>query len=80
MEDAGFEQAGPICLKEGDIVVVGTDGIWEARNISDESFSRERFLEVIRRTSSQEAEDIGLGIIEAVTIFVARLLRQITSH
>lgn len=70
MEDASFEQAGPIYVKEGDIVVVGTDGIWEAQNISGEIFSREKFLKVIRRASSQKAEDICIGVIEAVTHFL----------
>jgi sigma-B regulation protein RsbU (phosphoserine phosphatase) len=44
MEDASFEQAGPIYLEKGDIVVIGTDGIWEAQNTSGEFFGRKRFL------------------------------------
>ncbi|MHC4060197.1 MAG: SpoIIE family protein phosphatase [Planctomycetota bacterium] len=36
---------------------------------SGEIFSRKKFPEVIRRASSQNAEDICLGVIEAVTQF-----------
>jgi sigma-B regulation protein RsbU (phosphoserine phosphatase) len=69
MEDASFEQAGPIYLEKGDIVVIGTDGIWEAQNTSGEFFGRKRFLEIIRDASHKKAEKICSEVIESVIRF-----------
>ncbi|MHA2273491.1 MAG: PP2C family protein-serine/threonine phosphatase [Candidatus Hodarchaeales archaeon] len=44
MEDASFGQAGLIYLEKGDIVVIGTDGIWEAQNTSGEFLAGKDFL------------------------------------
>lgn len=56
-------------LKEGDIIFIGTDGIWEARNKEDEMFGRERLDKVILSNASRSAAEIQQEIISAVYKF-----------
>jgi sigma-B regulation protein RsbU (phosphoserine phosphatase) len=69
VENADFEQGGPVSLKSGDVVVIGTDGIWEAQNDSGEMFGKERFHNIIKRESEKPAKEICLQIIDDVTNF-----------
>jgi sigma-B regulation protein RsbU (phosphoserine phosphatase) len=68
-EEAGYDQAGPVRLEKGDLVVIGTDGIWETQNIDGEAFGKERFLDIIRAASDRKAQDICLEVTESVTRF-----------
>lgn len=53
----------------GSIIVVGTDGIREARNEDGEMFGAARFREAIRRHATESAEEIQNRIIEELEIF-----------
>jgi sigma-B regulation protein RsbU (phosphoserine phosphatase) len=64
-----FEQAGPVQLSAGDVIVIGTDGIWEAPNESGEMFGKERLKEVIRNFQKNSAENICQAVIETVLDF-----------
>ena len=56
MEDIVFKQAGPIQLKQGDILVIGTDGIWETIDTAhEEPFGKNRLKSLIRTHSDQTA-------------------------
>ena len=67
--DMNFEQAGPVQLASGDVIVIGTDGIWEAPNESGEMFGKERLKSVIRRSKKESAENICQAVVEAVLDF-----------
>lgn len=45
-------------LSPGDILIVGTDGLWEARDDRGEMFSVERFRQVLATWHQKTAEDI----------------------
>ena len=45
-------------LKEGQVIVIGTDGIWEERNAAGEMFGKQRFQEIIRRNAAAAVEEI----------------------
>ena len=45
-------------LKKGQVVVVGTDGIWEGHNRAGEMFGKRRFQEIIRQKAASNAETI----------------------
>jgi PAS domain S-box-containing protein len=49
-------------LADGQIVAIGTDGIWEAWNPNGEMFGKERFQNVIRNYSKEDARHI-LGAV-----------------
>jgi sigma-B regulation protein RsbU (phosphoserine phosphatase) len=45
-------------LKKGQVIMVGTDGIWEGRNKAGEMFGKRRLQEIIRRNAASSAETI----------------------
>ncbi|MBW7989849.1 MAG: SpoIIE family protein phosphatase [Planctomycetes bacterium] len=71
MENASFEQGGPVFFKAGDVVVIGTDGIWEAQNESGVMFGKDRLRNIIIRDSDKSATEICSQIIDDVTNFSA---------
>lgn len=52
-------------LERGQILVIGTDGIWEARNMRGEMFGKERLQEVIRTHHADSAADLLAAILDA---------------
>jgi len=64
--DMTFDQEGPADLKSGDIIVVGTDGIWEAENADEEMFGKERMVEVIRKNIEKTSIEICQAVVDAV--------------
>jgi sigma-B regulation protein RsbU (phosphoserine phosphatase) len=53
----------------GQIVMMGTDGIWEAQNSTGEMFGKERFKAIIRENADQPAKDITQAVIKQVDSF-----------
>ena len=68
-EEAQYEQAGPIELANGDIVLVGTDGIWEARNSAGDMFGKDRLRKILSDSADRSASEIHDRIVEAVHDF-----------
>ena len=68
-QEASFEMGGPVSLESGDVIVIGTDGIWEAQNESGEMFGKERLCNIIIRESEKPANEICSQIINDVTNF-----------
>ncbi len=56
-------------LKKGQIVLLCTDGIFEARNPQGEMFGKEPLYRIIRSHSSSSANQILKAVIEALNIF-----------
>ena len=56
-------------LKKGQIIILSTDGIWEARNIQGEMFGKEPINDIIRNNSSLGANEILNAMIEALKSF-----------
>ena len=76
IEDAPFEQAGPLSLQSGDILVVGTDGIWEARNREGRLFGKERLCDIIRSGAGQTARELCATVTDGVMEFVGSAPRS----
>ena len=53
----------------GQIILIGTDGIWESQNQSGEMFGKDRFKNVIRKHASESAKKILKAIIAAIEDF-----------
>lgn len=70
MADAVFEQAGPVILAKDDVLVIGTDGIWEALNEHHAFFGKERFHRIIREHATGSAQQICAAVIREVTAFI----------
>lgn len=58
-------------LKPGAVIVLGTDGIWEARNAADEMFGKERLQAVIRANATGTAREIAHAIDVSLSGFLA---------
>ena len=56
-------------VKPGQIVLLTTDGIFEAHNSEGEMFGKERFKEVVRENAGLETEGIRKAVFETVTDF-----------
>lgn len=56
-------------LRPGQVIAIGTDGIWEARNESDEMFGRGRFAQALLEAAGGTACEICDGVIRAVKEF-----------
>lgn len=58
-------------LKDGQILLLCTDGVWEAHNSAGEMFGKDALFEVIRRNSDLPAAEIIGAVIAAVKQFQA---------
>ena len=56
-------------LSRGDLIVVGSDGLNEARDVDGNFFSIERLLREIDHRADQSAADMGRALVAAVSDF-----------
>jgi sigma-B regulation protein RsbU (phosphoserine phosphatase) len=56
-------------LAKGQVITIGTDGIWEAFNGAGEMFGKKRFREVVRRSAGGSASDILNAVLEELHQF-----------
>lgn len=56
-------------LPPSGVLLLGTDGIWEARNAADEFFGKERLLDLVRQNASGTARQIATAIDAAHRAF-----------
>ena len=73
MDNAKYDQAGPVILDSDDIILIGTDGIWETTNESGEMFGKTRLENILKKNSGKNANQIYQSIINAVQIFRGNL-------
>ncbi|MDA3903938.1 MAG: SpoIIE family protein phosphatase [Desulfuromusa sp.] len=63
-------EMGPITkFIPGEILLIGTDGIWEARNMDGEMFGTERVHELLIRHAEASADSIAKQLITALDSF-----------
>ncbi|MCP5049505.1 MAG: serine/threonine-protein phosphatase [bacterium] len=53
-----YEENVKTGLKEGQIIAIGTDGIWEACDKNRKMFGKDRFRDIIRQNAQANADDI----------------------
>lgn len=68
-ENCRYEENIKQGLANGQIIVLGTDGVWEARNPKGEMFGKGHIYTIIRENSDLEAKSILNMIIESLTAF-----------
>lgn len=68
-ENWAFTGKGPATIAHGSVIVLGTDGIWEARNTKGEMYDKPRLIEVIQKNRTRAVEDICDAIVDAVLEF-----------
>ncbi|NNK57827.1 MAG: SpoIIE family protein phosphatase [Desulfofustis sp.] len=68
-EDLQFEENSRSELRTGQIILLGTDGIWEACNPLGEMFGKEPIYALLREYKDQDATQIVEKILEALHEF-----------
>jgi phosphoserine phosphatase RsbU/P len=71
-----FEEQRHHGWNAGQVIVIGTDGIWESVNPQGEMFGKERLREIVRRTHASTAQELLGGITDAVDRFRQDVPRQ----
>jgi sigma-B regulation protein RsbU (phosphoserine phosphatase) len=56
-------------IVDGKIIAVGTDGIWETRNLQDKMFGKDRFRDIIRKNADKPAGDILNSVFRELNQF-----------
>ncbi|HID38186.1 MAG TPA: HAMP domain-containing protein, partial [Calditrichaeota bacterium] len=69
LSNMNFETAGPLKLNKGDIVLIGTDGIWETEREDEEMFGKDRLSQVVNNNKDKSAEEICRIIVDSVIDF-----------
>jgi len=68
-EGFDYEENSRNGLVNGQIIAVGTDGIWEAINGSGEMFGKERLRSIIRKNAGSNAGDILNAVYDELSRF-----------
>lgn len=58
-------------LAAGQFLIMGTDGLWEARNPDGEMFGKSRVVEAVRNAAGRTAEGIADAVFETLETFLA---------
>jgi sigma-B regulation protein RsbU (phosphoserine phosphatase) len=69
MEETQYEEQTYGPLAPGQIMVFGTDGVWEMPNATGEQFGKQRLREIIQSRAQGTAEEISSAIRAALTNF-----------
>ena len=69
LAETRYEVAVHESLESGQVLFLGTDGIWETRNPSGEMFGKERLQAVLREERGSSAQDIVTAVIRSVDAF-----------
>jgi sigma-B regulation protein RsbU (phosphoserine phosphatase) len=65
-ETWSFEEEIRELWSDSQIVLIGTDGIWETENPQGESFGKKRLREIIRRHKNKSSEEVVQAITDAL--------------
>ncbi|MCF8029318.1 MAG: SpoIIE family protein phosphatase [Desulfohalobiaceae bacterium] len=66
---AVHEKQRTLVMEAGDILLIGTDGIREARNNSREMFGNERLQKILTENANQTTEEICRRIVDSLRAF-----------
>ncbi len=66
---ARYRNPEPLQLKTGDILLIGTDGLWETRNPKGEMFRSDRLRQIIASHRDKDAHSIYRIIMQKITDF-----------
>jgi sigma-B regulation protein RsbU (phosphoserine phosphatase) len=64
-----YEENQKTGLTRGQVIVFGTDGIWEAHNSRGEIYGKESLFEIIRQHAANSAKEIAAAIIDSLNRF-----------
>jgi serine phosphatase RsbU (regulator of sigma subunit) len=69
IEDEEYEQYSYSGLGRGDVLVIGTDGIWEMANVNGQMFGKDRLRAIIREHHVRPAREIADVLESTLAVF-----------
>ena len=75
-EQASFEESQKIGLTVGQIIVLATDGVWEARNKKGNMFGKKPLYDIIRQNANTAARDILGQCFQSLEEFQSGAVRE----
>lgn len=69
MDDWHYREYKTEMAEPGEVILIGTDGIWETRDEKKRFFGKERFMAVIRENHDKSAEEIVNACLASVAEF-----------
>jgi sigma-B regulation protein RsbU (phosphoserine phosphatase) len=69
MDDTQYQEHAYGPLKPGQVIFIGTDGVWECPNEAGEQFGKPRLREAIRAAARASATDIVQAILDRLLAF-----------
>jgi sigma-B regulation protein RsbU (phosphoserine phosphatase) len=69
MEDTSYSEQTSAAFRPGQILFIGTDGVWEMPDAQGEQFGKDRLREVIRACTALSAAEIAHSVREHLTAF-----------
>lgn len=69
MPETKYEEVCCDTLHSGEVMLIGTDGIWEAMNSNEEMYGKDRMKEVIRKNYHKTSTEILHAVTESVKAF-----------
>ena len=63
-------------FSNGQIILIGTDGVWEARNKNGDFFGKNRVHEIVRKENKSSARDIVSTIVFELNRFQSGITRE----
>jgi sigma-B regulation protein RsbU (phosphoserine phosphatase) len=63
-------------LSAGDVILIGTDGVWETQNSKLEKFGKTRIVKMLKSNRHRNAEDILQAILKALEKFRAGAIQE----
>lgn len=67
--EAKYEEGGPLPLRPGQVIVLATDGVWEAPDPQGGRFGKDRLRAVMREHARKTSAEIQTAVMDAVTVF-----------
>jgi sigma-B regulation protein RsbU (phosphoserine phosphatase) len=75
-EDYCYEQVDKAIETDGAVILIGTDGIWEAHNSEGELFGKDRLHQIIRDHADKSAAAIQGAVLDEVSKFRGKLPQE----
>jgi sigma-B regulation protein RsbU (phosphoserine phosphatase) len=69
MDDTQYSEQISPALRPGQILFIGTDGVWEMPDAKGQEFGKDRLRETIREGAARSADEIARSVRERLTTF-----------
>jgi len=68
-DDAAYESKAVAGLKNGQIIVIGTDGVWETCNAGGDMYGKDRLKAIVQKNASSGSQTILSTIFQDLNQF-----------